>query len=735
MMNFLEGAIEGRSKKKLAVASVLLVAIFLFLPFDYANAGILGDVAGDVESLIFSTISLFLRKIVWFFVVFLVNFGAWAVDVFLDPALYKTTLTGHAVDAGWRTVRDFCNMFYMFFLLLVAFSTITRSQAYSAKNVLPKIILSIFLINFSKVITELAIDCGQVFLFGIAGWIGSFSGPTGKGAGLTAIVSLMRSQFEGSDNSSGGTLIILVFSIVYTFMLGSAYLILAGFLLFRLISFVFLIIVSPFAFFALSLPSMKKYWSQWQSALISNIFAGPILIFFIYIASIMALDNITYQPTIETNNLGFIKNSIYYFVQGIIPLGMLYYAVPAAKKMGALGSKYVSDYGTFAMGAYAGTKLAGRGASKVSPLVKAIPINYKGKSIGQHYSDKVQSMNQKLQKNRLIGNMVIKHEVANRGKIRLAVDEHKKIFKTLTEEQMGNYVNHIFDPEKKAQASMAMTETLLEKGKMSNDNLIKAGFKDTAGNFDRAKMLNSLQMAKNYGMDVSDVYKQRMDLLDDPAEIIKEIGKAQAERKTGNIKLDAAKNKVVRDNMISMIGKDQFEKWMLNKSQTEKDSFSKHLKQEVVNGFKDGSITDATDPLVRQFQETDALLSVVKEKEGKMQPITGFDRARGELIYDRTAPVKEDLLKKVLPYIPKNNKLEFDNAFLEKYGHYFAATDHTAIAQRGDSAQKSAVKKSLTDRQSALYATYGPARSTWPHDVDLEMKAIEKKIKAIERTT
>ncbi len=53
------------------------------------------------------------------------------------------------VTIGWSITRDVANMFFIFFLLWVAIATIFNFQAYSAKTLLPKLIVVALLINFS----------------------------------------------------------------------------------------------------------------------------------------------------------------------------------------------------------------------------------------------------------------------------------------------------------------------------------------------------------------------------------------------------------------------------------------------------------------------------------------------------------------------------------------------------------------------------------------------------------
>ncbi|GAH84046.1 unnamed protein product, partial [marine sediment metagenome] len=66
------------------------------------------------------------------------------------------------VKAGWEVTRDFSNMFFILFLVIIAFATILRFEKYGIKQLLPKIILIALLINFSLVICSVIIDFSNV---------------------------------------------------------------------------------------------------------------------------------------------------------------------------------------------------------------------------------------------------------------------------------------------------------------------------------------------------------------------------------------------------------------------------------------------------------------------------------------------------------------------------------------------------------------------------------------------
>ncbi|MCK5085086.1 hypothetical protein KAK05_00060 [Candidatus Parcubacteria bacterium] len=299
----------------------------------------------------------------------LVKFGAWCIDVALDPRLYMGDLTNpgvlvsSTVDTGWKTVRDMCNTFYLFFLLIIAFGTILRSSTFNAKNLLPKLVLSLFLINFSAVIAKLVIDFGQVFMYEIMSWMGTFQG---GGGSLTSIVDQFNAQINNAGfQASLDQVILVAFALTYSLALGFVYIMLAIFLLIRLVAFVFLIILSPIAFLSIVLPSMSKYTSEWWSELVKYSLIGPIFMFFVYLSATMANEMVSNFTPLPVTNTGFdaVKDLAVIMIPHSIALFMLLAVIPITQRLGVAGANKViggtAGIGKIAMGTYAGVKLAG----------------------------------------------------------------------------------------------------------------------------------------------------------------------------------------------------------------------------------------------------------------------------------------------------------------------------------------------------------------------------------------
>jgi len=381
-----------------AMFLLLIVVIAICVPFKEVNAAgwpslpsigdlvsfdifsiiieFIADAAADEDSFLWPIYFLVYQffNICLLFVTILVYFGAWLVDVFLDEDIYVRVLDmtdkTSAVYIGWTTVRDACNTFFILFLLLIAFSTILRIQAYNAKNLLPKLIISLFLINFSAVIAMMVIDLGQVFMFEIKTWMGAGFSEGGKP--LTSIVDYFNSEYNfGSPTGKYllSDVVGVAFAVAYSVILGLLYIMLALFLMVRIVVFVILIIISPFAFFSIILPGMRTYTSQWWSSLVSHAIFGPIFLFFIFLSGKMAQSMQTFEPIAANDEISSLSYIIAELIPHVVALALLAAAIPVTQKLGAAGSSKIiggaAGLGKVGIGVVAGAKLAGGLGKKV----------------------------------------------------------------------------------------------------------------------------------------------------------------------------------------------------------------------------------------------------------------------------------------------------------------------------------------------------------------------------------
>lgn len=186
------------------------------------------------------------------------------------------------IQTVWVMVRDFVNIFFILILLVIAFATIfNKPTQYTAKELLPKLIIAALLINFSLVITAWVIDLlwvpASVFLKPLGQDISLKISDAMKIQSFFSVENL--SAFAGSLLTSGGgigaiggaTLFLLIQAIFRSILLIFNAFVLAWMALIiwaRIPILIGLMIVSPVAWLGLTLPVIKKQsWDAWWQKL------------------------------------------------------------------------------------------------------------------------------------------------------------------------------------------------------------------------------------------------------------------------------------------------------------------------------------------------------------------------------------------------------------------------------------------------------------------------------------
>lgn len=186
-----------------------------------------------------------------------------------------------AVNIGWVIVRDVANTFFILGLIVIAFGTILRKQAYNWRALLPRFILSAILVNFSKVIAGIYIDLAQVIMMTFVNATG-FSGP-----------AILYSQ-SGIDQffnfpSSGASINFL--TVLGGIIIGAcamiALIIVVGIfvlvLIMRIVAIWTLVIFSPLPYLLQIFPKFKSQADDWWNQFTQYLVVGPVLAFFLYL--------------------------------------------------------------------------------------------------------------------------------------------------------------------------------------------------------------------------------------------------------------------------------------------------------------------------------------------------------------------------------------------------------------------------------------------------------------------
>jgi len=209
--------------------------------------------------------------------------------------------SGESIAKAWTLFKNLANLIFIFLILFVAIKTILRGNGFGDKRLLGGIVVVALLMNFSLLFTKTFIDLSNAASISIYNAI-TYDEDSGvrKSIGVSLVSHLKLTTFSdaslpkqmaqiGDDFASNSLQFIMVLFATPLFLItGLGLLFTAATLILRLISFIFLMILSPIAFVAAIIPGMKSFWTKWLNALVSNSISLPVLLIGLYLALILA---------------------------------------------------------------------------------------------------------------------------------------------------------------------------------------------------------------------------------------------------------------------------------------------------------------------------------------------------------------------------------------------------------------------------------------------------------------
>lgn len=311
---------------------LLLVSVGVFGFGHGASAGLLdwsinlgattlAALAGGLVGWLVQTIGWMLLNFIW---------------VLLAVGNYNQFLASTAVTTGWVVVRDFVNMFFVLVLLAIAIGTILQQQNYHYSQTLPKFLAAAILVNFSKTICGIAIDAAQVVMMTFMGAISAAGG--GNFAVLIGLHGLLKTigeranPFSGTEAATG--MLLAFFYVVVAFIV---VVIMVVMLVIRIVALWFLIILSPAAFFLMSLPNDRGYFSKWLEQFTNYLLLGPVMAFFLWLS----------LTVVAANQEGINDGSQIYIASEL--------GLELSDKPGWAGEKQFGDLGGSMIGTLGGT--------------------------------------------------------------------------------------------------------------------------------------------------------------------------------------------------------------------------------------------------------------------------------------------------------------------------------------------------------------------------------------------
>ncbi len=336
-------------------------------------------------------------------------FFDWTFNYSISDQSYRSEF----VVQGWGLVRDFCNIFFIFVLLYIAFSTILNLHGFKTKEMIVNVVVIGLLINFSLFAAQLIIDTSNILarVFynsnaikittgdNAANGVSSHTpglevGPNGELPLSAALVNKVNPQnlilssskvniLDSNKTADIGGASIGVGTFILVTLLATAINV-VGLIVFLSVGLIFIarviglwiyMIFAALAFFSYMVPSLQGIemigWKRWWPELISMSFLAPIFIFFLYLILKFLEKGLGLISAGNSTGMQFVIGIVVPFAFIMI---LLMKAKDIAKKMsGSIGqgiTNGVAAVGGIALGAgmgaaaFAGRSTIGRLAAK-----------------------------------------------------------------------------------------------------------------------------------------------------------------------------------------------------------------------------------------------------------------------------------------------------------------------------------------------------------------------------------
>lgn len=316
------------------------------------------------------SILFIVSSVMYFFLIFIMGkFATLATNLVVMAAFFENFTTLPAIKEAWTVVRDLSNMMFIVILLLIAFGTLFRIEAYSWKKLLPKMILAAILMNYSRAIVGALVDASQIVMRTFAEAIaaaadvgisrafnlGSLLSFGDSNQGLTDSSAAKANQADAKQRLLGilaaGLMLatLVVVQLVYVTVLVG-----------RLVMIWFLTVLYPLAIACMVLPATEKYFTQANDLLARYITVGPMCLFYLWLAMFIASKSSDLSTDITSTGLKDLKD-----------------VNSSAAVSGALESPVVANFIIATMMLLAGLKMAQDNASEMGSITS------KASSVGQ----------------------------------------------------------------------------------------------------------------------------------------------------------------------------------------------------------------------------------------------------------------------------------------------------------------------------------------------------------------
>jgi hypothetical protein len=285
-----------------------------------------------------------------------INMLAGAVDGMYDkvigPQLKTETISFDKNDVtfkAWSQLRIYGNILLIIGLLVIVFGQSIGGgviDAYTAKKVLPRILIAALMINLSIYLVAILVDITNIGGVGINKLLASFAKDANGSLTLTfgnatggSMVAIVGALFAAGAVIATTNLKDSVIPVLLLFVLLPAFLAFLGVvvtLVLRRGLIMLLVIVSPVAFALYVLPNTEKYFKQWGKILAETLLIYPIIGAIFGLSTLMATT--VNQSGTQSGGVGAVIGQLMSIVIFVVPICLIPFAFRMAEN--AIGKAY-----------------------------------------------------------------------------------------------------------------------------------------------------------------------------------------------------------------------------------------------------------------------------------------------------------------------------------------------------------------------------------------------------------
>ena len=292
-----------------------------------------------------------------------------------DSIIEQFSDQNSAIYKAWSAFRNLANIGFVIMLLVVVFSQVTNLgiSNYNIKKILPKLIITAILVNFSYLILGVAIDLSHIIGNGIGSAIRTIAGDSMSAeasaqasATISKIADLVTGAGLGVAAATAVTTGPAIILSVVMFVVSAAISVFFGFIMLtiRQAAIIMVIVLAPLAMVLYALPNTAAITKKYMSTLKALLMLYPM---FILATSAGALAS--------SIIVGTSQDILMLIVGGLLNV-LPYFAIPSmtSKSLAGLGA-ITSGFDKLRSGALKGVGMAG-GAIAATEFYKNAKNNY-----------------------------------------------------------------------------------------------------------------------------------------------------------------------------------------------------------------------------------------------------------------------------------------------------------------------------------------------------------------------